>query len=239
MALYVFTDLDDSLFQTRGKCPPAATLHTLAVDRQGQPLSFATDAQQTLLAWLDHGVVIPVTGRNSAALARVRVRFPSFRITSHGAMVVGPDGNPDQRWLALLEESLVHWQSRLNTALAELEARRQRQRLALRLRIIEDQGLPCYLSVKGEAADLETLEAAMGELWEPALMHRNGENMALLPAFASKLRAVEFVLARLAEQDVRPLVIGLGDSLTDLPFLRLCDYAMIPRRSQIQERLWP
>lgn len=239
MTLYVFTDLDDTLFQTRGKCPADAALHTAAVDRQGQPLSFATEAQQHLLAWLEHGVVVPVTGRNSAALARVRLSFPSFRITSHGAMVLGPEGSPDAHWLATLETTLRSWQSRLTEVLEKLEEHRQRHGLQLRCRIIEDQGLPCYLSVKGEAAALADMASVVGELWEPSLIHRNGENMALLPAFASKARAVTFVLERLAQAGIRPLSIGIGDSLTDMAFMQRCDYAMIPRRSQIQERLWP
>jgi len=238
MALYIFTDLDDTLFQTRAKCPTHENLRTMALDRQGQPLSFASTAQQTLLAWLEQGVMIPVTGRNTAALERVNIAFQSFKITSHGAMVVGPDGCPDKQWLTHLQQhhGWEHWQQRLQTALMHVDTLRQQQGLALRCRIIEDQGLACYLSVKGEAQALD--EIAAQQLWDPTLVHRNGENMALLPGYASKANAVAFVLEQLSATDTPVLTLALGDSLTDIPFMQHCDYAIVPRRSQIQEQLW-
>lgn len=238
MALYIFTDLDDTLFQTRGKCPEQADLSTIALDKQGQPLSFATGPQRTLLDWLHQGVMIPVTGRNTAALERVNLTFQSFKITSHGAMVVGPDGYPDGQWLDNLRQhhAWEQWQRHLQDVLLRIDALRQQQSLALRCRIIEDQGLACYLSVKGEAWALD--QVAAEHLWDPTLVHRNGENMALLPGYASKANAVAFVLKRLNITDGSALTLALGDSLTDLPFMQLCDYAMVPRRSQIQEQLW-
>lgn len=240
MTLYVFTDLDDTLFQTLRKCPPHDdTLSPIAMDRQGSPLSFTTAAQRTLSAWLSHGVVIPVTGRNSAALARVRLPFSSYRITSHGAMVVSPDGMPDGQWLTSLGERIALWQEHLQHAQGQLEQRRQHKNLAFRLKIVEDHGMPCYLSIKGEPRVLDELEPTLAEQKDLFVIHRNDENMALLPEFASKAQAVQFVMARLHGSGESPLTIGIGDSLSDLPFMACCDYAMIPRRSQIRERLWP
>jgi phosphoserine phosphatase len=40
-------------------------------------------------------------------------------------------------------------------------------------------------------------------------------------------------MERLREQYPQALFIGIGDSHTDLPFLRLCHYAMLPRVGQI------
>jgi 3-deoxy-D-manno-octulosonate 8-phosphate phosphatase KdsC-like HAD superfamily phosphatase len=34
------------------------------------------------------------------------------------------------------------------------------------------------------------------------------------------------------------ITIGAGDSLTDIPFLRTCDFALVPRDSQIQLNTW-
>jgi hypothetical protein len=45
-------------------------------------------------------------------------------------------------------------------------------------------------------------------------------------------------MERLGAGSSQPLFIGLGDSATDLPFLRLCHYALTPRGSQIQVLTW-
>ena len=238
--IFVFADLDDSLFQTLRKCPQDIDLAAAAVDRQGAPLSYMTPQQRALLALLDRAVIIPVTGRNTAALERVHMAFTSYRITSHGALVMTADGYPDAGWLARIKVQHQEWISQLEIALAWVERARVSAGLALRCRIIEDQNMPVYISIKGEQAALEYLNAAIHEAWgeEGARIHRNGENMALLPPFARKEEAVAFLMQRLRETGDQPLFIGLGDSTTDLPFMRLCHYAMIPQQSQIRATLW-
>ena len=242
--IFVFADLDDSLFQTRRKCPQhsdlVAALVTAAVDRQGNPLSYTTPQQRALLELLARAVIIPVTGRNTAALERVHMVFPSYRVTSHGALVMTADGCPDAGWLARIEAQHQEWTAHLQTALTWVERARTVAGLALRCRIIEDHGMPVYISVKGEEAALARLSTDIQEAWggEGAQVHRNGENMALLPPFARKEEAVAFVMQQLQETESQLLFIGIGDSATDLPFMRLCHYALIPQKSQIRETLW-
>ena len=50
---------------------------------------------------------------------------------------------------------------------------------------------------------------------------------------AQKQDAVRRVIAEL-EQEGPTVTIGAGDSLTDIPFLRVCDFALVPKNSQIQ-----
>ena len=238
--IFVFADLDDSLFQTLRKCPQGTDLTTAAVDRQGAPLSYTTPQQRALLTLLERAVIIPVTGRNTAALERVHMAFSSYRITSHGALVMTADGYADASWLARIEAPHRQWIAHMEAASAWVERARIVAGLALRCRIIEDQGMPVYVSIKGEEAALERLSATIHEAWgeEEARVHRNGENMALLPPFARKEEAVAFLMQRLWETEDQPLFIGLGDSATDLPFMRLCHYAMAPQQSQIRAMLW-
>lgn len=237
--LYIFSDLDDSLFQTERKCPPQAALRAAAMDRHGQTLSYFTAEQGILLALLEQGTVIPVTGRNTAALDRVHLSFGSYRVTSHGALVAGPDGRPDSAWLALYETQRAVWMERMEYVLIEINQVIERHDLALRCRIIEDQGWPVYVSIKGDESALERLLPTARTLWRgaEARIHRNGQNMALLPPFADKEKAVAFLMRRIRDTVLNPLFLGLGDSITDLPFLRLCHYAITPRGSQIQT-LW-
>jgi hypothetical protein len=236
-AVYIFTDLDDSLFQTGRKCPEQTSLFAAAMDRYGQILSYFTGAQKLLLTLLEQGTVIPVTGRNTAALERVHLRFTSYRVISHGALILAPEGQPDAAWLTACQSRHGDWAERMETASRQINQCIERSGLALRCRVIEDHRRPVYVSIKGDEPDLERLAAYADEIWheEDAQVHRNGQNMALLPPFASKEKAVEFLMRRFGETNAEPLFLGLGDSLTDLPFLRLCHYAITPRDSQIQE----
>ena len=75
MKTVIFTDIDDTLMQTRRKCPvDDSGLVVGARDRQGEPLSFTTSKQQALIRRMHEGaIVIPVTGRNLPALARTEI----------------------------------------------------------------------------------------------------------------------------------------------------------------------
>jgi len=68
-------------------------------------------------------------------------------------------------------------------------------------------------------------------------LHCNGNNLALTVRGAQKHDAVRRVTAEL-EQEGPLVTIGAGDSLTDLPFMRICDFALTPRDSQIQRETW-
>ncbi|MEE4375912.1 MAG: hypothetical protein V2J55_00140 [Candidatus Competibacteraceae bacterium] len=236
-AVYIFTDLDDSLFQTGRKCPEQTSLFAAAMDRHGQTLSYFTGAQKLLLTLFEQGTVIPVTGRNTTALERVHLRFTNYCVTSHGALILTPEGQPDTAWLIACQARYGDWAERMETASQQINQWIERSRLVLRCRVIEDHDLPVYVSIKGDESDLEQVACYASEIWqgEDVQVHRNGQNMALLPPFASKENAVEFLMRRFTETDAEPLFLGLGDSITDLPFLRLCHYAITPRDSQIQE----
>lgn len=239
-SIFVFTDLDDSLFQTRSKCPDQSVLMDAAVDRQGNPLSYFSQAQQELLNLLQQATLIPVTGRNTSALQRVQLSFDSYRITGHGAMISNPTGEPVAEWVASNQADYQTWRRSMEAAVDWVQQRIARDKLALRCRLIEDQGLPVYVSIKGDEALLAQLETTLKEFWvsPPGQIHRNGHNMALLPPFANKARAVSYLMQRFRKTHVCPLFIGLGDSLSDLPFMRLCHFAITPHASQIQEITW-
>ena len=64
-------------------------------------------------------------------------------------------------------------------------------------------------------------------------MHRNGNNAAFLPPFLGKEHAVAYLLPELRRRHPDAPVIGIGDSLTDAPFMQLCDFAMMPAGSQL------
>jgi hypothetical protein len=61
--------------------------------------------------------------------------------------------------------------------------------------------------------------------------------MALLPPYADKGRAVRYVMELIREyRELSPPFIGMGDSLTDISFLRACHYALIPQNTKFIRR---
>ncbi|MFU7617224.1 hypothetical protein ACNAPE_28765, partial [Klebsiella pneumoniae] len=98
----VFSDLDDTLFQTRRKMVDELALEpfrTGALDRSLTPRSFMTEEQAMLVDWLlEHADLIPVTARGTEEISRVQIPFRSWAVTTHGAVILRPDGTPDSDW---------------------------------------------------------------------------------------------------------------------------------------------
>lgn len=238
MRAIALVDLDDTLFQTLGKCPPdvpAEALAPIGYARDGAPLSYATPRQLSFLSWLsDSTLLVPVTARSRDALDRVRIAW-TRAICAHGGLILDGDGAADPRWLArIAAEAGAHSES-----LAALSRRiiDEAAGAPLRVRVLEEEGLPLYVLAKHPDGDAAALAAAIDKVVPevPAgwTVHRNGNNAAFLPPYLGKQHAVAFLMPELRRTHPEAPVIGIGDSLTDAPFMALCDFAMMPSRSQL------
>ncbi|WP_239649596.1 hypothetical protein [Methylocucumis oryzae] len=112
-------------------------------------------------------------------------------------------------------------------------------------RLVEDYGETWFAVIKHRSGDEAPLRQLLDDclLNHPALTdgsfywHLNSNNLAILPDAIRKERAVAFLLARYQQQAGEIFSIGAGDSLTDVPFLALCDYALIPSNTQLFKAL--
>ena len=78
MKKFLFVDLDDTLFQTPGKCADEVDLHPAAYLKDGSVCSFTTPRQRAFFALMDREMtLIPATARNRDALSRVDLAFSS------------------------------------------------------------------------------------------------------------------------------------------------------------------
>lgn len=231
----VLLDLDDTLFTTPRKDPGA--IHPAAKDRQGAPLSFQTPAQQAFWTWLQAaaGLVIPVTGRNVAALQRVTLPLPGqWAICSFGGTILR-DGEPWRPWMADIADQSATVYGILGDLLTMVLDHARTTPVDVRASIVADLDIPLYLSIKHNQSDHEAL-AAVSHWFAPQVppdwsVHLNANNLAVMPPFLGKAKAVTAVLQAL--DDVPPFILGAGDSLTDLGYMRLSDFALVPRSSQI------
>ena len=238
-----FIDLDDTVFQTARKMTPAqrACAATAALDRRGAPRSFTTQTQRNLLAWLDrHACLVPVTGRGTRELERVRIPFRSWRIATHGAVVLNPAGEIDAFWQARIRRIVAPLQRNLRELADRCTAFFDAHGYDAFARINEEYGIGIYLVMKHhDSARLHELYAVQRELF-PQLdlsayaLFCNDNNISLLPRGIDKASALRYVLEKVRTDPAAP-VIGLGDSLSDLPFLSLCDWWGMPQKSQLAE----
>lgn len=236
----VLSDLDDTLFQTRRKCPEGCTLLPVAYNREGEALSFATARQRRLFDWLiARAAFVPVTGRNTAALARVDLPFGGYAITSFGGVIRTPQGGVDAGWR---EQVAVHAAAHppvLEALRGAALARAVRDGADVRATVVCDGGMPLYLSLKHNAGAAPALASFVAEFADalPAgwRVHLNGNNAACLPPWLAKEHAVRHFLEHVAPPDA--VTIGFGDSHSDAPFLALCDYALVPAGTQLGRHL--
>ena len=244
----VLSDLDDTLFQTRRKMVDELALEpfrTGALDRSLSPRSFMTEEQSMLVDWLlEQAELIPVTARGTEEISRVQIPFRSWAIATHGAVILTPQGEPDEEWKALMlqqlapyRETLIAMQQRITDLMAE-------RGINAWARInYEYDDVPVYLVMKHrDSTRIDELYAIADEIeqifpGERFYIHRNSNNVAWLPHPVEKGLAVTWLLDKLrAERGVFP-VIGLGDSLSDHRFMKLCSWFGIPRQSQFAEAI--
>lgn len=244
----VFTDLDDTLFQTRRKIPVAEaeglTRAATAVDGNPDKSSWMTRRQAALLAWLTASTeVIPVTARSAASFGKLEIGLSGWAVISNGAVILEPGGQVHGPWAARVAAVLVPHREALGVLLEAGRVDAARHGLDMRSWIVEDGGLASYVVFKlndpdTDGADLQRLCFDGHDLtgW---VRHRNGNNLALIPPDSGKRPAVAY-LRRHLDPDGTRLSLAAGDSLSDLDFMALADLQLVPAASQIaRSRLAP
>lgn len=231
-------DLDDTLFQTIRKCPSTDDLTPLGFAKDGSALSYATPRQMRFVDWLSETThLVPVTARSLDALRRVRIPFRAA-ICAHGGVVLGDDGEPDRIWADRIARKAAAHASELDDLVARIAAADDP---AIQVRVLTEGDVPLYVLAKHAEQDADALfgvvDAAVPFLPPGWTDHRNGNNVALMPPYLGKAHAVAHILPALRARFPDAPVIGIGDSLTDAPFMALCDYAMLPTGSQLAAKL--
>ncbi|MGR9088156.1 MAG: hydrolase [Gammaproteobacteria bacterium] len=244
MQNYIFLDLDDTLFQTLRKCGKNlddSSLRARAYLADGSPISYATHKQQWLWQWLAKDFrIVPVTARNSQAFDRVDLPFREEVILNHGAVILDRERRVDRVWMDRMLEHLPASHEKLLSLWNEV-GQYCRHRQGYKPRLVEDFGVTWYGIVKhqsGVEAPLKTLLEDVIKTSRPVrdgsfYWHLNGNNLAVIPGFVNKENAVRYLLDGYRRQHPQLLTFGAGDSLTDAAFMTLCDYALIPRNTQL------
>ncbi len=247
MEKFLFLDLDDTVFQTRRKCDTLEQATPAAYNLSGEPSSYYLPKQKTLLALLhEQWRIIPTTARTQAAYARVDLGVPCNDgvILNHGATILEANGQEDTQWRALLEPQLDAVQVLFSELKQAIEQYAGRHKIELLVRVIHEGGLDFYVEVLHQQALYAELQAVLVHCVQPLLQeftafqaYLNSNSMTILPRSINKSHAVNYRLDALKQQYGEILTMGMGDSLSDAPFIAQCDYAMIPHGAQLHQQL--
>jgi len=245
MQRYIFLDLDDTLFQTLRKCPDDTQLKVRAYLPDGTANSFATHKQQWLWQWFSEGFkIIPVTARDAGAFTRVNLPFYEEAVLNHGAVILDKHRNPDAGWMARIMHILPDYYRLLLALWSKIEDYCLMNE-GYKARLVHDFDITWYGVIKHTEGNEVPLQQLLDTLIKPhpsiidgsLYWHLNGNNLAILPKVINKESAVEYLLARYREQHPELLTFGAGDSKTDAAFMALCDYAIIPKNTQLSQLL--
>lgn len=244
--VFVFTDLDDSLFSSKRKHTKTADSQITSVNKQGEIESYATVQQQKLVQMLAalKATFIAVTGRRTSAYKHCiidQVTNSEYAIVSHGALILSNKSEVLPCWIKYLNNTydMKYWQEKLTRTHLQLIDYFSAIHCEARVRLILDHDICTYICIKISVHDLQESLLAKINLYLEQLdfsIHGNEGNFAVLPPYASKELAVNYMIKKLNMSD-KDVVFGIGDSLSDLPFIRNLDFAIFPKSSQIMKAI--
>jgi len=245
--LFVFTDLDDTLFESlKGELAEFSIPAT--VDSNGQIYSYSSVQQQKLVNMmvLSGAVIIPVTGRRSSSFLNCKlpvVLSSEYAVVSHGAVILDDKHQLLDDWLVFLEQrfNLKSWQKSLNALYHKLFNHFETLQSGVKVRLIVDKGITAYICIKinkenyQQGKSRKVNEFLLSVLFDGMLLHGNARNFAILPPYARKKIAVDFLKVKM-NIGVLDTVLGIGDSHSDLPFMSNSDFLIVPKQAQILKK---
>ena len=240
----LFADLDDTLFRSLSRFGGDTQGMTQVTTARNGNHSWMTPRQVMFMDWaLAAMQVIPVTARSRTAFARVALPFAGLAVLSNGAVIQTADGQTDPVWQGRTAAVSRRFAGLLNAMMARLQTTFPTD---LRTWIVAEDGADIYLCVKSNntgdviARDLDMAQSLLTDGFDLSglALHRNANNLSLTPHEVSKAAAVRHLLATHPDLAGR-ILFGAGDSLTDLHFMAMADFMLVPPTSQIAQTLNP
>ncbi len=233
----ILLDLDNNVFQSARHLSSSGLAKAVAYKTNGEACGFMTPAQESLFNWLNStALVIPNTARDTATFRRVHLPFKSYSICSFGGVILQPDGNVEPTWHELIAAQASSVKAVIEEIYEQLLQIATARSFNIRARLVEDKGLTLYISVKhNDHLNTELVElgkAAQALLPRDWTVHFNDNNLAIFPQFLGKEKASTWLLENLIRPSEETVIIGSGDSFTDVLFMSQSNFALIPAKSQ-------
>jgi len=240
-----FSDIDDTLIQTYRKTDFKREAILWGVTKDEEPISYIYKGTKK---WLDVMVqsrdisFIPTTARNLDSYKRTNFyrdsRYSSkidIIILNFGSEIL-IKGKIEKKWKKIIKKrynSLSKPIDKVYKKSIKLIKNRYEESHGIVIKIIDNYYISIYNKKYREdyQKNIE-LELILKEfISDEYYLHRNDSSFAILPKFLNKQYAVDYIIKK-----YNPLlVLGAGDNISDLDFMRLGDFAIMPQKSQVMK----
>ncbi len=234
--ILLFIDLDDTLFQTRRKNSQGIIPATrTALTGKG---SYMTQAQKLFFDLFNESKkvkIIPTTARDLKQYHNTLLS-DSARIETailYFAGMILEKGHEEKQWQQKIQRAYQQLDKSILQLFIEVKAI-----IAAHPQFILYNVDDYYITVKAKQdcpiAIRETIFSQLKTMEiEGYFIHQNDRALSLLPQFLNKKFAVQYLI----EKYQPSLTLGVGDSLTDLSFMAVCDFRIFPKKAQIETLL--
>lgn len=236
MKTLFFIDLDDTIFQTKRKNVDG--IYQATVSENIDSYSYMTEAQKTFLdIFLNSNDVkiIPLTARDYNQYKRVELSNHD-KITSASVYFSGMiiDNNEiDKEWSKYIEKCYKSLKTSMEDMFKYMKKYVDDDKFKLYMLddyypVIKNRNKDSNVYIKENTLLADKLKEIITDEY---FMHFNSNNISILPNFLNKVNSMNYFIKKYKPS----LILGSGDSITDLDFMNKCHFKMIPINSQIDK----
>ena len=236
--VFFFSDIDDTLMQTRRKTDFSKKTCVGAYNREGEENSFFYEGVKVFLdAILASDITfIPTTARNVDSYQRtILYKEPAIKyaILNFGATVL-INNKIDTFWQEKMQQSYKKI-TPINTIHKELEALLNSDKENVVIKTIDNFYVSIYNKFQLDKEDyLKEIESKLKKFLsthKEFYLYENTNSFAILPKCLNKKFAVEYLI----EKENPILTLGAGDNHSDLDFMNLTSFHLVPNMSDIHQ----
>lgn len=232
----LFLDLDDTLFQTKFRNKNG--LYPATKTENSQNISYMTEYQNTFLNMilsLENIKIIPLTARILDQYNRTFIsKNKKITLVSlyFGGLIL-ENGIKDIIWEEQIKNNYEKMKLPLNQMYESILEFLDKSKF--RISILDNY----YISIKNKDKKSETeniflLEKIKEIITDEYFIHFNNNNIAIVPNFIDKKEVAKYFISKYNPK----MTIGMGDSISDFNFMSICDFKIIPSKSQIEKLLF-
>lgn len=235
--IFFFSDIDDTLMQTRRKTDFTQNTVVGAYTKDGEESSFFYEGTKLLIDTLiaSNITFIPTTARSRDSYERTvfgQEKAIKYVILNFGGMIL-TDCEIDKEWEEKMNTSyskiisLENLYKQLNNYMASVN-------IELTVKIIDNFYISIYnkFNLDNESVLTEAREHLNTFLggYTDFYLYENDNSFAILPNFLNKKFAVQYLI----EKNNPILTLGAGDNISDLDFMNLSSFRLVPNRVPIK-----
>jgi hydroxymethylpyrimidine pyrophosphatase-like HAD family hydrolase len=225
-----FSDLDDTLFQTKRKCNNGIHIATTSVKQENT--SFYTKEQKEFLDHIlidNNSLLIPITARTKDQFQRTLLYKENFTpiYANYYGGYVNYKGERCAAYDEIIRPTLNKAQKEVDHFISIIEKKIYTP--------LDTVNVDQYYHVINSVSNDELIY--IKELFSTSDIkfdiYQNEKNITILPSIINKKNAVKFLCEILEPR----LTIGLGDSISDIEFLNFCDFKIISKIGELNKKV--